>query len=157
MAVNTEVKGQLAKLLATENLHVEHRKISTAYFDVQKRVLALPIWKDVTGNVYDMLVGHEVGHALYTPLELLEDAPKDFVNVVEDARIEKMMKKTYPGLRKSFYQGYNELFARDFFGVKEQDVSKLAFIDRINLHYKIGSLLQVPFSAEELPLSLIHI
>ena len=151
MAVNTEVKGQLAKLLATENLHVEHRKISTAYFDVQKRVLALPIWKDVTGNVYDMLVGHEVGHALYTPLELLEDAPKDFVNVVEDARIEKMMKKTYPGLRKSFYQGYNELFARDFFGVKEQDVSKLAFIDRINLHYKIGSLLQVPFSDEELP------
>ena len=58
MAVNTEVKGQLAKLLATENLHVEHRKISTAYFDVQKRVLALPIWKDVTGNVYDLSLIH---------------------------------------------------------------------------------------------------
>ena len=151
MNVNTEVKGQLAKLLATENLHIEHRKISTAYFDVKKRILALPIWKDVTGNVYDMLVGHEVGHALYTPCELLEDAPKDFVNVVEDARIEKMMKKTYPGLRKSFYQGYNELFGRDFFGVKDQDLNKVAFIDRINLHYKIGSLLQVPFNDEELP------
>ena len=68
MNVNTEVKGQLAKLLATENLHIEHRKISTAYFDVKKRILALPIWKDVTGNVYDMLVGHEVGHALYLSL-----------------------------------------------------------------------------------------
>ena len=70
MQVNTEVKGTLAKLLATENLTVEHRKITTAYFDTERRILALPIWKQVTGDVYDLLVGHEVGHALYTPNEL---------------------------------------------------------------------------------------
>ena len=40
-----EVKGTLAKLLATENLTVEHRKVSTAAFDVEKRLLILPIWK----------------------------------------------------------------------------------------------------------------
>ena len=63
---NQEVKGTLAKLLATENLIVEHRVVETASFDVDRRVLVLPIW-DVTERVYNMLVGHEVGHALYTP------------------------------------------------------------------------------------------
>ena len=136
MIVNTEVKGTLAKLLATENLKVEHRKITTACFDVNNRVLILPIWKTASATVYDLLVGHEVGHALYTPNVDYEGAPKDFVNVLEDARIEKMMKRTYPGLRKSFFQGYRELWEKDFFGVKECNVDTLPLIDRINLYFK---------------------
>ena len=149
MTVNTEVKGTLAKLLATENLTIEHRKVSTAYFDVERRLLALPIWKDVTGDVYDLLVGHEVGHALYTPADDFGTAPKDYVNVLEDARVERKMKVTYPGLRKSFFKGYQELNNRDFFGVESCDVSKMNLIDRINLHYKIGGELVIPFSEEE--------
>ena len=133
--INQEVKGTLAKLLATENLRVEHRNVTTACFDVDKRVLILPVWEDASNTVYDLLVGHEVGHALYTPNETF-DAPKDFVNVIEDARIERMMKKTYPGLRKSFYDGYSELWDRDFFGVRGEDLSLIPFIDRINLYYK---------------------
>ena len=134
--INPEVKGTLAKLLATENLTVEHRKVSTAYFDVAKRILCLPIWKTASNTVYDLLVGHEVGHALYTPNKGLDGANKGFVNVLEDVRIEKMMKETYPGLRKSFFQGYTELWKDDFFGVNDEDISKLPFIDRINLFYK---------------------
>ena len=149
MTVNTEVKGTLAKLLATENLHVEHRKISTAYFDTERRVLALPIWKNVTGDVYDLLVGHEVGHALYTPNEDYRDAPKDYVNVIEDARVERKMKVTYPGLRKSFYDGYQELNNKDFFEISKRDVSKMNLIDRINLHYKVGNLTDICFSEHE--------
>lgn len=131
-----EVKGTLAKLLATENLTVEHRKVSTACFDVDKRLLILPIWKTASNTVYDLLVGHEVGHALYTPNEDFSGASKAFVNVLEDARIEKMMKVTYPGLRKSFFEGYKELWDRDFFGVKNEDPSDLSLIDRINLYFK---------------------
>lgn len=149
MAVNTEVKGQLAKLLATENLNVEHRKITTAYFDVDRRVLALPIWKDVGNDVYDLLVGHEVGHALYTPKEDFGSAPKDFVNVLEDVRIERKMKVTYPGLKKSFYRGYTELLDRDFFGVNGRNLETLSLIDRINLHFKIGSFTEIPFEDDE--------
>ena len=63
-----------------------------------------------------MLVGHEVGHALFTPNE---DPPKDiphsFLNVCEDARIEKLMKRKYPGLSKTFFNGYKELNDEDFF------------------------------------------
>ena len=133
--VNTDVKGQLAKLLATENIIVEHRQVSTACFDVEKRLLILPIW-NASSTVYDLLVGHEVGHALYTPPDDFGDVPKSFVNVLEDVRIEKMMKVTYPGLRKTFFEGYRELWDRDFFGVRDEDITKLPFIDRINLYYK---------------------
>ena len=144
---NQEVKGTLAKLLATENLTVEHRKVSTACFDVDKRLLILPIWKTASNTVYDLLVGHEVGHALYTPNEDFGKVSKAFVNVLEDARIEKMMKRTYPGLRKSFYDGYRELWNADFFGVNDDDIEKLSLIDRINLYFKGNA--DISFTVEE--------
>ena len=97
-------KSVLAKLLAQENITVEHRKISTAYFDPKNRILGLPIWKDMSPDVYDLLVGHEVGHAWETPPEGWHSAIeekgkgfKSFLNVVEDARIEKLIKNRYPG------------------------------------------------------------
>lgn len=152
MSVNHEVKGALAKLLATENLVIEHKKVSTAYFDVLNRVLTLPIWDKASSIVYDLLVGHEVGHALYTPTEDWSKShhiPKDFVNVVEDARVEKLMKRRYPGLAKSFYNGYKELNEDDFFGISNTDMGRISLIDRINLHFKIGAHAFVPFSTEE--------
>ena len=149
MTVNTEVKGTLARLLATENLTVEHRKVSTACFDVDKRLLILPIWKTASNTVYDLLVGHEVGHALYTPPEDYTGAKKDFINVLEDVRIEKKMKVTYPGLRKTFFEGYGELWQQDFFGVGGEDIDTLSFIDRINLYYKGCNDLE--FTDEEQP------
>ena len=60
MTVQHEIKSQLAKLLATEDLVVEHRCIETAQFNVHTRVLTLPQWERASNDVYDMLVGHEV-------------------------------------------------------------------------------------------------
>ena len=146
-----EIKGNLARLLATENLVVEHRKVSTASFNVDTRVLTLPIW-NASNSVYDLLVGHEVGHALYTPnIDWAEVAkvPKDYVNVVEDARIEKLMKRKYPGLSKTFFKGYQELDNEDFFSINDEALDNISFIDRINLHCKIGAFSAMPFSDEE--------
>ena len=111
--VNYEVKGQLAKLLATEDLIIENRNVSTASFDVERRVLTLPMWEKTSTTVYDLLVGHEVGHALYTPAEnwMLDypEVPQSFVNVFEDVRIEKLMKQKYLVSTKTFYTGYSQL------------------------------------------------
>jgi hypothetical protein len=148
-----EIKGNLARLLATENLIVEHRKTATASFDVDRRLLTLPMWDKASGIVYDMLVGHEVGHALFTPNKDWRDAvdcPKDFVNVIEDARIEKLMKRKFPGLRKSFNGGYKELNNLDFFEIVDQNLDNFSLIDRINLHFKIGASAFIPFGASEL-------
>ncbi len=149
-----EVKGTLAKLLAAENLTVEHRVVSTASFDVNKRVLILPIWnaKEIVSN---LLVAHEVGHALFTPDgDLLDDlpCPKSYVNVTEDARIEKLMKRKFAGIAKDFYGGYKQLHEDDFFSVKDINADSLKLIDRINLYYKLGANHFLPFSDEELPL-----
>ena len=149
MTVKLEIKDQLAKLLATEDLIVEHKNVSTASFDVDKRVLVLPTWDRASNNVYDLLVGHEVGHALYTPNEDLSKfkAPQTYINVTEDARIEKLIKRKFPGLAKSFYRGYWELNEKDFFGVEDEGIENLAFIDRINLYFK-GNI-DIQFTDEE--------
>jgi len=152
MTIKHEIKSQLAKLLATEDLVVEHRKVETAMFDVQTRVLTLPLWDKASENVIDMLVSHEVGHALYTPNE---EWWKDyqihpsFVNIVEDARIEKLMKRRYDGISKTFYKGYTELHNDDFFQVKKKNISEMILADRVNLHYKIGTYYDIPFTVEE--------
>ena len=149
--INYEIKSQLAKLLATEDLVVENQNVDTACFDVETRVLTLPMWEKASSDVYDMLVGHEVGHALFTPNEwdFLGKIPKAYVNVTEDARIEKLMKRKYPGLSKSFYKGYKELSEEDFFAIGNEDISKMTLPDRVNLFYKIGNFIQVPFTPEE--------
>lgn len=145
MSINFEVKGQLAKLLATEDLIVEHRQVETAMFNVETRVLTLPMWKKASENVFDMLVAHEVGHALFTPNEWDFDVPRQFVNVTEDVRIEKLMKRKYAGLSKTFYKGYEELADEDFFCLENEDISKMNLADRVNLYFKIGNFVDIPF------------
>jgi hypothetical protein len=149
-------KSVLAKLLAQENLSVQHRRVQTAYFDPKNRVLVLPIWKDMSNDLYDLLVGHEVGHAWETPPEgwhhAVTNQPKGFrsyLNVIEDARIERLIKNRYPGLRSSFYKAYNDLHQRDFFGLSKYNINRLPLIDRINVHYKLGAFLNTPFKDEE--------
>ena len=152
-------KEQLAKLMATENITVIHRKVSTAYFDVKSRTLCIPILKDdMSSELVDLFTGHEVGHALYTPVDGWHDSVcekgglfKGYLNVIEDCRIEEMVKNKYPGLRRSFYKGYEELAFSNFFGIQGKDLSKLNLIDKINIHFKIGAQARVQFSNEERP------
>ena len=139
-------KSLLAKLMATENLIVEQRNVQTASFDVQNRILTIPILdRKISSDLYDLLVGHEVGHALYTPLDGLKKAKEmnlvsSIVNVIEDARIERKIKTKYPGIRAGFLRGYRELVEKDFFGTKGVDLERMNFIDRVNIHFKSGQV-----------------
>jgi hypothetical protein len=144
-----------AKLLATENITVIRARTRTASFDVKSRVLTIPQWKDMTPEVEEMLVGHEVGHALYTDQEMLTLEAEErkifpYINVVEDVRIEKLIKRKYPGIRKTMNEGYRQLNERDFFGIKKiPNLNSLILIDRINLYFKAGYSCGVTFSSEE--------
>ena len=146
-------KSTIAKLLSEEDINVVQKQATTASFDVKNRELVLPIWKDeMSDNIADLLVCHEIGHALYTSEDMLDkmikrDIEKTFVNVIEDARIEKMVQQKYAGSRSVFLKGYKELIDKDFFGTKSKDISKLNLIDRINLYFK--GTTDTPFSAEE--------
>lgn len=150
-----------AKLLATENLTVVRTPSKTASFDVSARVLNLPLWKDMSPEIESLFVQHEVGHALFTDhaawMKIFSDVEdqkelrilKGYMNVVEDARIEKLMKRRYPGSRKSFFAGYKQLLERDFFGIKGKDVNTMMLVDRVNLYFKGGLTLGIDFTPEE--------
>jgi len=154
-----EQKSLLAKLMAAENISVEHKKIPTAAFDVKNRVLYLPILKWKPGSeVYDLFCAHEVGHALWTPEDGWHSSAskkgkgyKSFLNVVEDARIEKKIKRKFAGARKSMIEGYKSLMNEDFFGLNKMGVSPndLGLIDRINLYTKAGTSYGIEFTDEE--------
>ena len=151
--IRHEIKSQLAKLLATEDLVVENKYVETAQFNVHTRVLTLPVWERASSQVYDMLVAHEVGHALYTPdSDWFKDRKisPQFVNIVEDVRIEKMMKRRYAGISKTFHRGYSELADEDFFCIENEDVNKMNLADRANLYFKIGKFVDIDFNPQEI-------
>ena len=153
MSVNLEVKGTVAKLLAQENLIVEHKNVQTAQFNVDTRVLTLPVWERASEEIFDLLVAHEVGHALYTPnVDPPKNVPHAFINVVEDVRIEKLIKRRFGGLSKTFYKGYQEFHDMDFFSTKGEDFTKMSLADRVNLHFKVGPFLGIKFALEEQPI-----
>ena len=147
-------KNTIAKLLAEEDIFVIHKQMETAYFDVKNRELGLPIWKENAINDVEeeLMVCHEIGHALETPLSMLEDATirkieHSVVNVLEDARIEKKVKNKYLGTVRIFNAGYDSLIKKDFFGTSGKDLSSFNLIDRINLFFKGNT--DVVFSDEE--------
>jgi|TARA_B110000263_G_scaffold189317_1_gene166989 hypothetical protein len=156
-----EQKSILAKLMATENITVRHAKVPTAGFDPKNRTLILPILKEMEGDVYDLFVCHEVGHALNTPANgwhkvVIEEGPnyKGFLNVVEDARIEKLIKRKFAGAGKAMSRGYKVLVHdRDFFGIKQHniDINSSSLIDKLNIHFKGGPLENVQFTEAEKP------
>jgi len=137
------MKNTIAKLLAEEDIFVVHKQMETAYFDVKNRELGLPIWKENTMEAVEeeLLVCHEIGHALYTPLDMLENSQlrkidSSVVNVLEDARIEKKVKNKYLGTVRLFNAGYESLIKKDFFGTSGKDLATFNLIDRINLFFK---------------------
>ena len=150
-------KSTLAKLMARENITVQYGNYQTAWFDIKDRILGLPMWKDMGKDVSDLLIGHEVGHALFTPFEgwhdspeKLEGCPRSYINVVEDARIERHIKEAYVGLIGPMQRGYRKLFDDGFFGdTQSLEWDEVKLIDKINLHAKVGNLLNVPFSDDE--------
>ena len=150
--INLDSKSILAKLIATENIQVQHNKVQTASFDTKHRVLTLPVFKNQKGDVYDMLIAHECAHALHTPTDgwakIEDDSLRSYVNVLEDCRIDKIIQKQYPGVVKNYLNGFDILEKQNFFGTKGKDLNKeLMLIDKINLFYKSSKRLPISFSS----------
>jgi hypothetical protein len=152
MSDKFEIRGTLARLLATEDLIVEHKKVDTACFNVHTRCLTLPLWEKASDSVYNMLVLHEISHSLWTPnidWSKNHKIPQQFINVCEDVRVEKLCKRKYPGSPKSFYAGYKELAEQDFFLIDDTDLETYNLADRVNLYFKIGNYVDVPIQVGE--------
>ena len=158
---NLDYKDIVGKLMSQENISIVHKPdYKTASFDLESRTLFLPEFANVSEDVYDLLIGHEVSHALNTPKQGWHKSTekrganfKTFLNVVEDARIEKMIQRKFPGLKSSFKKGYKELYDMDLFGIREKsrkELDDMLLIDRLNLYFKLGQYQSgVSFKEEE--------
>jgi len=153
-----------ARALATENISFAFdSSAETASFDTKSRHLVLPVWK-VSETVQTMLIAHEISHALWTPYErseeLLSAAEAEgynrqglqrIANMIEDVRIEKLMKAKYPGTRRDFFLGYKEIVDSDLFGFTKMDLSNMNIVNLLNLHFKWGvpGFLDVPLTNDQ--------
>lgn len=140
-----------AKLLAEENILIEHDPtLKTAGWDVKSRRLLLPEWDKCSNDLYNLMISHEVSHALHTPSDgwekIVKEDPKlaSVANVVEDVRIEKMIINKYPGLRTAYKKGYQQLWDKKFFQCQDTDdlghttIKKdLGLINELNLYFKV--------------------
>ena len=153
--IKFDTKSQLAKLIASENITVQHNQVKTASFDTLNRVLTLPIFKVQSGDVYDMLIAHECSHALFTPAEGWkqisdDDSLRQYVNVLEDTRIDLLIQKKYPGVVKNYLNGFDIMEKQNFFGLNGKDINTdLMLIDKINIRSKSMNRLPFNFSKEE--------
>jgi len=152
--LNLDSKSQLAKLLATENITVQHNNVATASFDVANRVLTLPIFKIKNKHVYDMLVGHECGHALWTTCDDWSEIGSDdklrmAVNILEDTRIDKMIQSKFPGIISDYEKGFKVLNDSNFYGMQDHDINTLSFLDKVNMRSKSMNTMDIDFSDEE--------
>ena len=144
-----------SQMLARENVTIQYStKAKTAFFDIQNRIITLPLY-DFLGPIENqMLTSHEVGHAKfskYSKEEYKEYSSKygTLFNIIEDVYIESAMKREYPGLSKIFKEAYSTLFKENMFGVDVESASKLDFFNRLNLYFKVGHCLPITFSQEE--------
>lgn len=142
------------QVLSKENLKLTYSdKAKTAYFNLETREVVVPTFEYMNDDVTQLLISHEVGHASYSTYSKDEfnsytSRYGDLFNVIEDAHIENRLKKTFGGLSSIFKEGYKTLHKEDFFEL-EDDLSSYSLTSRLNLFYKIGHIVDIPFEGKE--------
>lgn len=158
-----EMFSRIATMMLGEKITVYSGKYSTAAFDLDKRVIFIPVFEGVSMDFYEMVLLHEVGHGLYTPGSKHGDASMvkraeevvpgnqplgfSYINVIEDARIERKVCEKFRGAKRSLVKGYNEVYNKDILQIKsvyEKSKDKLLMIDLLNTKAKLGENMDVP-------------
>lgn len=129
----------------------------TAFINLEKRCITVPNWYMPRASVL-AFVCHEVAHGIWTPEEGWHSTAtskgilfKDILNIVEDGRIERLMKRKYSGTRVFFERSYEWLFkTKGFFGSKTlEGMNKKNFLSRLNFELKTGGKYGLKFSQSE--------
>lgn len=143
-------KDLLAKLLANESINIIRKPAQTASFNLKSRTLTIPLYVDgMNEDVEDLFLFHEIAHALYTPDDALDELSENLhfniINIVEDNRIERLIKIKYPVCKQIFSAAYKTLWDKKFFGTNKN----YNLLDKINIHSKVGMFAIVQFTTSE--------
>jgi len=124
----------LAKMMASEDINVIFTNAQTASFDPSNRTLKMPTFvEDAPDCVRFGFVAHEISHAINTPAG---HHVTSLLNVVEDIRIEKLIKRKFRGSANHISEMYEYLWDENFFGCNEDGINNKNFLDRLNVYAK---------------------
>lgn len=140
----------LARLLAIENLTIIDGGVTTSCIDLKHRIVRIvkfpPDSPLATKQVRMTSIAHEVGHAVFTPTNLMHgNVDKKYprlhvyINIVEDIRIEKLIKNKYMGLHSLMKEGRAIMYRNGVFGEDALEFpNNIAFINKVILYSKVG-------------------
>lgn len=157
MALDIRSKKILSSILTGSKMTViQNEKVSTAFINLETKVITLPKWDYLENDSVNFLIAHECSHAIHTPNKMWMDAIKKkdekdqmlfkhIMNVVEDYRIDVLINKKYPGTKRWYYQGLKQLVKKDFFKLSK------TFLQRLNKFLKCERFFdsEVDFSSTE--------
>ena len=142
-----------SSVLSLKGIHLAYSsEAATASYDLATQQVILPVWDCLDEVSTQALASHEIGHAKFSnyTLESFNDffaRYKDLFNVVEDARIERLMKKEFAGLNSIFKDGYSVLGKNGIFPLDGIETAPL--VERLNVFAKFGFMVEVPFNTKE--------
>ena len=140
-------------VLASKGIRLVYSKdAATASYNLFTREIVLPVWDCLDEETTQALTSHEIGHAKFSTYDVdnfqeLANRYKDLFNVIEDARIERLMKKEFAGLGSIFRNGYSVLAKSGTFPL--DGIESAPLIERLNVFAKFGFMVDVPFRTKE--------
>lgn len=154
----SERVSKVCKLFAEDNIIVRFSETAeTASYSPFGNVLELPYNLKVLSDedISILFISHEVGHAKWSSPEAIKETNALGLhtehNIVEDIRIERMIKRKYPGLVSAYVRGYSKLSDDGFFG-NPKIWNTHSFANRLNIYAKVGPVTgkKIKFSDDEL-------
>lgn len=147
-------------------LIINYKNVETAYIDMNTGEITLPLYIVKDRDMYILMGSHEVSHALNTPKDFYalhnsKNAPTihgikinrnlfSCINIVEDIRIEKLIRNQFPGFVAIYKNGYKKLLdTNPNFKVSKSSWNKMDLANKINIKSKAGDLISFPLTDTE--------
>lgn len=147
-------------------LTIQYSEGDDAYMNMQTETITLPNYITKDRDIYLMIGSHEISHSLHTPREFYKHHDKKglpivggvklnknlsmCINIVEDIRIEKLIRNKFPGFVSTYQRAHEKLAKTNpNFRITEQIWDNLSIANKINIKAKVGSLLKYELTSYE--------
>ena len=140
-----------------ERLTITYHDDTSAYMNMDTMEIRLPNYITKDRDIYLMMGSHEVSHCLHTPRDFYKQHDKNksdkiagikinrkfhsCINIVEDIRIEKLIRNKFPGFVATYQRAYEKLIKTNpHFQLTQKDWDNSDIANKVNIKAKLGNL-----------------
>ena len=167
---NTKDLSHIDKFLKVisqnSKLDIVYKDVETAFINTVTQQITLPLYILSDRDLYLLMGTHEVSHALNTPMDFYKSHNSNkkqkiygvelnknlfnCINIVEDIRIEKLIRNQFPGFVAVYKRAYKKLLDGNKHWRLNQSVwDSLNLSNKINAKSKMGDLIQYEMTPDE--------